>query len=115
MSKTRLPHWTVLEGGAGRDHLYPYTTLDLFCGAGGLTEGFREAGFNCLYGNDIMKEAIETFAWNHPEAVADNSPIEEVQPNQLREKLDLEPEQLDVLVGGPPCQGFSINAPERFS
>lgn len=91
-----------------------FTTIDLFCGAGGITEGFRGAGFHCLYGNDMMKEAIETFAFNHPEAWADHTPIESVNAADVRRKLGLAKGELDVLVGGPPCQGFSINAPERF-
>lgn len=89
-------------------------TIDLFCGAGGIAEGFRQAGFNCLYGNDVMPQAIETFAYNHPKAIADCSPIGSVNAAALRSRLDLAPGELDVLVGGPPCQGFSINAPERF-
>ncbi|WP_395061156.1 DNA cytosine methyltransferase [Paraburkholderia silvatlantica] len=89
-------------------------TLDLFCGAGGITEGFRQAGYHSLYGNDLMEEAIETFRYNHPEAIADCRPIEKVDPSEIRKKLGLAPGELDVLVGGPPCQGFSINAPERF-
>lgn len=92
----------------------PLRTIDLFCGAGGITEGFRQAGYMSLYGNDVMPEAIETFKLNHPEAIADCRPIEEVNPAEIRAKLGLEPGELDVLVGGPPCQGFSINAPERF-
>lgn len=89
-------------------------TIDLFCGAGGITEGFRQAGYTSLYGNDVMVEAIETFALNHPSALADCRPIEQVDPAAIREQLGLQPGELDVLVGGPPCQGFSINAPERF-
>lgn len=89
-------------------------TIDLFCGAGGITEGFRQAGYHSLYGNDVMPEAIETFRHNHPDAIADCRPIEEVDPEEIRKKLGLKPGELDVLVGGPPCQGFSINAPERF-
>jgi DNA (cytosine-5)-methyltransferase 1 len=115
MIKSQRPGWTVVNGGKGKKRaLTPYTTLDLFCGAGGITEGFREAGFHCLYGNDVMKEAIDTFAKNHPEAIADNRPIEEVDAAEIRQRLGLAPGELDVLVGGPPCQGFSINAPERF-
>lgn len=90
------------------------STIDLFCGAGGITEGFRQAGYHSLYGNDIMKEAIDTFAHNHPEAIADCRSVEEVDPSEIRRRLGLNPGDLDVLVGGPPCQGFSINAPERF-
>jgi DNA (cytosine-5)-methyltransferase 1 len=92
----------------------PLTTIDLFCGAGGITEGFREAGFKCLYANDLMPEAISTFSYNHPETWADCRSIEKVKPAEIRSKLKINKGDLDVLVGGPPCQGFSINAPERF-
>lgn len=90
------------------------STIDLFCGAGGITEGFREAGYRCLYANDCMAEAVETFSLNHSEAWGDARDIEEVDPAQVRKRLGLKQGALDVLVGGPPCQGFSINAPERF-
>src|ERR1019366_6292334 len=92
----------------------PLSTIDLFCGAGGITEGFREAGYRCLYANDCMPEAVETFSANHPEAWAEARDIEGVDPAQVRKRLGLKKGDLDVLVGGPPCQGFSINAPERF-
>lgn len=91
-----------------------FTTVDLFCGAGGITEGFRQAGYRCLYGNDCMPEAIETFSYNHPEAWCDDRDIAEIDAASVRERLALRKGDLDVLVGGPPCQGFSINAPERF-
>lgn len=91
-----------------------WTTVDLFCGAGGLTEGFRQAGFQCLYANDINEAAIHTFRANHPGTLAENCPIEEIDTSKLRRELGLKKGELDVLVGGPPCQGFSINAPERF-
>lgn len=91
-----------------------YSTIDLFCGAGGITEGFRQSGYVSLYGNDIMPEAIETFKLNHPNAIADCRSIDEVDASIIRERLGLKPGELDVLVGGPPCQGFSINAPGRF-
>jgi DNA (cytosine-5)-methyltransferase 1 len=61
-----------------------------------------------------MPEAIETFTLNHPEAWAEADDIEDVDPAQVRKWLGLKKGALDVLVGGPPCQGFSINAPERF-
>jgi DNA (cytosine-5)-methyltransferase 1 len=90
------------------------STVDLFCGAGGITEGFRQAGYRCLYANDRMKEAIETFSLNHPSSLSESLDIEQVDPAQVRKRLGLQKGELDVLVGGPPCQGFSINAPERF-
>lgn len=91
-----------------------WTSVDLFCGAGGITEGFRRAGFECLYANDINEWAIQTFSANHPTTLADNRPIERVDAAKLRRELGMAKGELDVLVGGPPCQGFSINAPERF-
>lgn len=90
------------------------TTVDLFCGAGGITEGFRQAGYKCLYAIDFNASAIETFRYNHPATWAECSSIEDVDACKVRQDLGLQPGELDVLVGGPPCQGFSINAPERF-
>ena len=90
------------------------STIDLFCGAGGITEGFRQAGYHSLFGNDAMAEAIQTFALNHPSAYADGRSIEDTDPHEIRMRLGLKPGELDVVVGGPPCQGFSINAPDRF-
>lgn len=97
--------------GRGRPRL---STIDLFCGAGGITEGFRQTGFRCLYANDCMPEAIRTFEANHPGVRADCEIIERVRPAEIRTNLKIAKGDLDVLVGGPPCQGFSINAPERF-
>lgn len=97
-----------------RNHLNQLSTIDLFCGAGGITEGFRQAGYHSLYGNDAMPEAIQTFALNHPSAYADGRSIEDTDPEVIRTQLGLKPGELDVVVGGPPCQGFSINAPDRF-
>lgn len=90
------------------------TAIDLFCGAGGITEGFRQAGFRCLYGNDSNQNAIQTFRINHPKVWVDPRPIEEVDPRAVRRALGLRKGQISVITGGPPCQGFSINAPERF-
>jgi DNA (cytosine-5)-methyltransferase 1 len=90
------------------------TSIDLFCGAGGLTEGFKQAGFECLYGNDANPYAIETFQSNHSHSWADPRPIQQVDARSVRRKLGLKKGELSVLTGGPPCQGFSINAPDRF-
>lgn len=91
-----------------------HTAIDLFCGAGGLTEGFRQAGFHCLYANDSNQCAIDTFRLNHVDAWADCCRIEDVDVRAVRRKLGLKKGDLSVVTGGPPCQGFSINAPERF-
>ena len=95
-------------------YVAPLSSIDLFCGAGGITEGFRQAGYNCIYANDLMPEAIQTFLHNHPTTRAECKPIELVSAASLRRSLRIQKGELDVLVGGPPCQGFSINAPSRF-
>ena len=104
----------VASEPAVKPYLTPLSTIDLFCGAGGITQGFHQAGYHCLYANDLMPEAIDTFRQNHPTTRAECKPIEEVNAATLRRSLGLQKGDLDVLVGGPPCQGFSINAPSRF-
>ena len=97
-----------------RPYLSPLSSIDLFCGAGGITQGFHQAGYHCRYANDYMPEAIETFQHNHPDTFSECKSIEDVSATALRKTLGLQKGELDVLVGGPPCQGFSINAPRRF-
>lgn len=89
-------------------------TIDLFAGAGGITEGFRQAGATCVFANDFNSHACETFRHNHPNVEVVCGSIEDLNPRAIRKGLGLKKGELDILVGGPPCQGFSINAPERF-
>ncbi|MED5525620.1 MAG: DNA cytosine methyltransferase [Pseudomonadota bacterium] len=89
------------------------TMIDLFAGAGGLSEGLREAGFIGLYANEIQPRYAETHALNHPEKVVDQRDIRTVDAAEVRKKLKLKRGELDLVAGGPPCQGFSINAPIR--
>lgn len=89
------------------------TVGDLFCGAGGLAEGFRQAGFTSVFANDVDAASCRTFALNFATAKVYERPIEELSAEEVLLDAGLEPGDLDVLVGGPPCQGFSINAPIR--
>jgi len=91
----------------------PYRMIDLFAGAGGLSEGLREAGFESLYANEVVPRYAETYRLNHPGAVVDPSDIRDVSAGEVRSALGLAVGELDLLAGGPPCQGFSINAPIR--
>lgn len=88
-------------------------SLDLFAGAGGLSEGLREAGFASLYANEISPRYAQTYAANHPETQVDSRDIRKVDARKIRSLLGLKRGELDLIAGGPPCQGFSINAPKR--
>lgn len=90
-----------------------FTMIDLFAGAGGLSEGLSEAGFHSLFASEIMKTYAETYKVNHPGTEVLTADIRTVDAGEVRRSLGLEREELDLMAGGPPCQGFSINAPIR--
>ena len=91
-----------------------YNTIDLFVGAGGITEGFKKAGFNCLCANDIDAEAQNTFCYNHPNISFIQKDIKEVTAIDLLKAAQCSNNEVDVITGGPPCQGFSL-AGQRLS
>jgi len=84
---------------------------DLFAGAGGLSVGFHSAGFRSAFFNEFDQSAANTFQANFRGSVGFVEPIEDLTVAKIRTRADCE--SLDVVVGGPPCQGFSINAPIR--
>lgn len=90
------------------------TLVDLFCGAGGMSLGFKQLGFKIAFANDIEPACIETYSFNHPEIPNEfiyeddiNNIIDEIQ-SKLRFK------DIDVVIGGPPCQGFSTANRQRI-
>ncbi len=88
--------------------------IDLFAGAGGLSEGIRQAGFQGIFANEIDKTYASSFQANHPEVEEVNTDdIRDLNPRNIRRSLSLSKGELSLLAGGPPCQGFSINAPIR--
>ncbi len=89
------------------------TVIDLFCGAGGLSEGFRQAGYSVLAGNDFFDAAGETFAATHRDAKFLPGAIQKYSPQDFLDAAGLNSGELDVLVGGPPCQGFSVYNHQR--
>ena len=80
--------------------------IDLFCGCGGLSEGFRLAGYDCVAGIDNNAAAIKTFKRNFPEAKALCKDLLSVDSEQILKELG-PLDDIDVIIGGPPCQGFS--------
>ncbi len=91
----------------------PPTAIDLFCGAGGLSEGFSQAGFDVLAGLDYDEAAGETFAATHPGAKFIGGPIQRVSADDVLKAANLRRGQVDVLIGGPPCQGYSVYNHQR--
>src|SRR5579862_4388564 len=87
--------------------------IDLFCGCGGISAGFKNQGFQVVLGADINPFALKTFRRNFPKAMAVETDLSSVDPKELLHALELKPGELDCLVGGPPCQGFSKNVPAR--
>lgn len=78
---------------------------DLFSGAGGLSEGFRQAGCRILVGSDIDPDACATYALNFPEATSVHGDIREAK---VRARvITAATMDVDIIVGGPPCQAFS--------
>ena len=89
------------------------TMMDLFAGAGGLSEGLAEAGFHSLFSSEIIPVYAQTYKLNHPSATVITADIRSLDANKIRTDLNIERGELDLIAGGPPCQGFSINAPLR--
>lgn len=87
--------------------------IDLFCGAGGLSLGFEWADFNCLVANDNFKDASETYQANFAHTDFVFGDIVEVSTKQKIFKILKNKAAVDIVVGGPPCQGFS-NAGKRL-
>ena len=85
---------------------------DLFCGAGGFTQGLEQAGLECVLGVELDEYAVDAYRknFNHECLQIDLSVVK----NQLLIAEKLRVAKVDLIVGGPPCQGFSIFGNRRF-
>lgn len=79
--------------------------LDLFCGCGGMSFGFHLAGFEIVAGIDSWSDALVTFEKNHVGSKIILADLFKDKPKTINHVID---SKIDVIVGGPPCQGFSI-------
>ena len=84
----------------------PPTAISLFCGAGGMSLGFKKAGFDILWANDDNHDACETYRQNLGDYVVCDK-IGNVNPDSMP--------SVDVVFGGPPCQGFSVAGKMDFA
>ena len=78
--------------------------MDVFCGAGGLSEGFRQAGWVPVAGSDVDPDAMATYRLNFPGAAAVAG---DLRQSRVRSRLLSAARGVDVVAGGPPCQAFS--------
>lgn len=89
------------------------TLIDLFSGAGGISHGFEQAGFSVIAGVDLDHDSLLTFKANHAGSRVLKADLAKLQPSELASILGIKPGQIDCIVGGPPCQGFSKNRAGR--
>jgi DNA (cytosine-5)-methyltransferase 1 len=81
--------------------------IDLFCGCGGMSKGLTDAGLNIIAGIDVWDKAINSYKKNfHHQAICQD--LTKLPPEKFDDMYNKEHKQVDLIVGGPPCQGFSI-------
>ena len=91
-----------------------YLSMDLFSGAGGLSLGLKASGFKTVFASDFDKQISETYKknFNNVNFLCDD--IRNIDFNIIKEKLNLKKNMIDLIVGGPPCQGFSMANRKRI-
>lgn len=88
-----------------KSHTKSFQFIDLFSGCGGLSHGLEMAGHRCLLGVDADEAALQSFAANHKHAAVYHGDIKKLSATKLQSLL--KGKKIDMVVGGPPCQGFS--------
>jgi len=86
--------------------------VDLFSGCGGLSKGFLDAGYDVVLGVDNDNPSLATFEANHGHSRVLNADL--FDKGVIKEIKKLAGNKIDVLVGGPPCQGFSLTGTRSF-
>ena len=89
------------------------TLVDFFCGAGGMSLGFAQEGFRTVLANDIEQVCTDTYSFNHMEI-----PKNRIITGDIKELVEhieeIVEKKVDVVIGGPPCQGFSMANRQRL-
>ena len=82
--------------------------IDLFCGCGGFTQGFVQAGYNPILGVDMWKDATTTYKHNFPNSEILNEDVTNISTEELLSAAKANITEVDGIIGGPPCQGGKI-------
>jgi DNA (cytosine-5)-methyltransferase 1 len=82
--------------------------IDLFAGVGGFSTGLINAGFKVLYANEIDNQIADSYKLNHKDTVVINSDISNFISLLEKENVNFKKSKINLIVGGPPCQGFSM-------
>ena len=91
--------------GMARKNSRIFTAVSLFCGAGGLDLGFDRAGFKTIWANDFNADACDTFrSWSRAKVVCGD--VTKIKSSEIPDS--------DIMLGGFPCQGFSLSGPRRI-
>jgi DNA (cytosine-5)-methyltransferase 1 len=83
------------------------TAISLFAGAGGCSLGFSQANYDIKFATDVDANAVESYRRNFPRTPWEAADIRELTADFVLQRIGLNPGELDMLLGGPPCQGFS--------
>lgn len=84
----------------------PFTFIDLFSGCGGLSLGFEQSGFKGVLAIDFWQDALTTYSYNREDATTFCGDLSLISPSDIKAKFNIG--EVDIIIGGPPCQGFSV-------
>lgn len=88
--------------------------IDLFCGCGGFSQGFEKEGYEILLGVDSWSDALTTFSKNHKKAKILEADLSQISGEDILQYINKAKTDIDVVIGGPPCQGFSLSGKRIF-
>ena len=101
--KDKFNNWTEIDTKLIKIDKNNFNYIDLFAGAGGLSQGLKQAGFNKIVDVEILPFAVETLKRNFPESKHYQGDIVNFNPSEY-----IQDKKIHLVVGGPPCQGFSV-------
>lgn len=84
-----------------------FNAISSFSGCGGSSLGYKLAGFKVLWANEFIPAAQDTYRANHPGTILDTRDIRQIQPQEILDAIGMQPGELDLFDGSPPCASFS--------